>query len=224
MNINLYDILFEAQSIPLMDTSKKLIVTAGSPGSGKSTIINKIVGHLDFRSVDADDLLTAALKKEKIPLNFSQQTPEQGYLATNYRDLFRRLTTKSRYLAAKQGRGIIFHTTGAHFDWVKRHIDTLKNEYGYQGKMLYVAVPLEQSLERNRKRERSIPDKVVKRLYGEICQDIKEFISYFGEDNFHYVDNSDSPIETIDSQIKRVERELTNWLPAKQVEIETYCK
>ena len=208
MTILLSSFLFE---VATLDTSKRCIVTAGAPGSGKTTVIQQIVANLDFRNVDADNILSYLMKRDNMSTNMSKLSWDQKQQIDKYRDDLRRQTMKARDLSAKHGKGIIIHTTGANYEWLIGQVNTLINDFGYDVKMLYVDATLEQALERNRGRERRIPDRVVARSYEAVEKNKDKYRAFFGS-NFHYISNSFNKAE-----VRRIERELQEWKPAREV-------
>jgi thymidylate kinase len=62
---------------------------------------------------------------------------------------------------------------------------------GYDTMMLFVNTDKETALQRNRERERSLPDAEVSKMWDTIQSNIGMFQTFFGKRRFLVVDNSD---------------------------------
>ena len=185
----------------------KAIFLAGGPGSGKSTVINKLFNDpsskqiksltsTGLKVVNLDQSLEYLKKKHKIPANSDDMTDDE-------RSLDGKLMGKAVKIAKKQlqnyldGKlGIIIDGTGASSNALfgkKASIEAL----GYDTYMVYVNTTLETALERNANRpERKLLDKVVERVWQKVHDNLETFKSGFGS-NFMKVEADGNMIEKL---------------------------
>lgn len=170
----------------------KAIFLAGGPGSGKSTVINKLFGIPPKNKVQSG-LTTAGLKivnsdsayeylkaKNKIP-------PSENDMTDAQRSMGGKLMAKSVKIAKKQlenyldGKlGIIIDGTGASSNALGKKKARIE-DLGYDCYMIFVSTSLETALERNRNRkERTLLDKVVERSWQAVMDNLKTYKSMFG--------------------------------------------
>ena len=81
----------------------------------------------------------------------------------------------------------------------------LLEKLGYETAMVFVNTSLETALDRNRERERSIPDKIVKDNHAQVRKVMGKFQNAFGRANFFIVDN--------DGDLKDAEKNTTKIFP-----------
>jgi len=185
----------------------KAIFLAGGPGSGKSTVINKLFNDpsskqiksltsTGLKVVNLDQALEYLKKKHKIPADSDAMTDAE-------RSLDGKLMGKSVKIAKKQlenyldGKlGIIIDGTGASSNALfgkKKSIEAL----GYDTYMVYVNTTLETALQRNANRpERKLLDKVVERVWQKVHDNFNTFKSGFGS-NFVKVEADGNMIEKL---------------------------
>jgi len=190
----------------------KAIFLAGGPGSGKSTVINKLFNDpsakqiksltsTGLKVVNLDQSLEYLKNKHNIPANSDDMTDDE-------RSLDGKLMGKAVKIAKKQlqnyldGKlGIIIDGTGASSNALfgkKRSIEAL----GYDTYMVYVNTTLETALERNANRpERKLLDKVVERVWQKVNDNLKDFQGGFGS-NFIKVEADGNMIESLPSGTK----------------------
>jgi Fe-S oxidoreductase len=84
---------------------------------------------------------------------------------------------------------IIIDGTGKDFDKIKSQAEDLKS-IGYDVYMIFVNTSLDVAKERNKKRERSVDEKIVEKMWFAVQNNIGKFQKYFGSENFEVVDNS----------------------------------
>jgi len=190
----------------------KAIFLAGGPGSGKSTVIDKLFNDpsskqiksltsTGLKVVNLDQSLEYLKKKHKIPANSDDMTDDE-------RSLDGKLMGKAVKIAKKQlqnyldGKlGIIIDGTGASSNALfgkKASIEAL----GYDTYMVYVNTTLETALERNANRpERKLLDKVVERVWQKVHDNLETFQSGFGS-NFIKVEADGNMIEKLPTGTK----------------------
>ena len=74
--------------------------------------------------------------------------------------------------------------------------------------MIFVNTNLETALDRNKKRARSLPDKMVKKMWKEVQDNIGAFQTLFGEKMF-VIDNSDG--SDFKPQVQNVYKKISAW-------------
>ena len=170
----------------------KAVFLAGGPGSGKSFTVGKTaLPALGMKVVNSDDKFEAALKKANL-----EMTPEVIYspIGQSIRKGAKELTAKQMKLFLDGRLGLVIDGTGKDYDKIKKQADKLK-ELGYEVAMIFVNTDVETALNRNRARARSLPDKQVSQMWGDVQKNIGKFQSYF-KNNFTIIDNSeDADIE-----------------------------
>ena len=170
----------------------KAVFLAGGPGSGKSFTVGKTaLPALGMKIVNSDDKFEAALKKANL-----EMTPEVIFspIGQSIRKDAKELTAKQMKLFLDGRLGLVIDGTGKDFPKIKKQADKLK-ELGYEVAMIFVNTDVETALNRNRARARSLPDKQVSQMWGDVQKNIGKFQSYF-KDNFTIIDNSeDADIE-----------------------------
>ncbi|MDB4330322.1 HD domain-containing protein [bacterium] len=177
--------LAEKKEYPL----KALYIVGGS-GSGKSTIKNKMVNELNLkgkvRTENADEILEEWAKIKNIPLTFTKdpkiKEKEQELRSKAIKENIERTEDSLKKL-----KPIVIDTVGTNLPITqKRKLEDL----GYDIKVVYIAVPKDKSLKRNRSRKnRSLPDHVVKNLWDRANKDKEELRKTF-KSNFIEFDNS----------------------------------
>lgn len=165
----------------------KCVFLAGGPGSGKSFIVGKTsLKALGFKIVNSDDIFEIKMSKEEMEL-----TPENIFS-----DKGQTIRNQSKQLSDKRlknyllGRlGLVIDGTGKDFEKIKSQKEMM-DKLGYESMLLLVNTDEKTSLERNRKRDRSLPDSKVSEFWKKIQNNIGKFQNLFGN-NFIVVDNSD---------------------------------
>lgn len=166
----------------------KAIFLAGGPGSGKSFIVGKTgLPALGYRVVNSDDAFENAMKKAGVALDPEGIFSDKGQ---ELRGKAKILTAKKQEILLKGRLGLVIDGTGRDIEKMKRQAKELK-KFGYDVAMIFVNTDKETALQRNRSRERSLPDAEVARMWETIQQNIGAFQTIFGKKNFLVVDNSD---------------------------------
>ena len=168
----------------------KAFFLAGGPGSGKSYVVRKTTGGTGLQIVNSDDAFERYLKQAGL----SQKMPEDE---TAERDIERKRAkrvTKARQGGYLEGRlGLIIDGTGKDYEKIAKQSNELK-QLGYDTHMIFVNTSLDVALERNAKRNRSVPEDIAVRSWKAVQSNIGKFSQHFRQ-NFVVVDNNDADIK-----------------------------
>ena len=157
-----------------------------------------------MKVVNSDDIFEKLLDKEGL----SKKMPESE---KEPRDVVRarakRLTAKKKENFIEGRLGLIIDGTGKDYDKIARQATKLK-QIGYDVHMIFVNTSLDVALERNQKRDRTVPESVAIKSWNNVQRNIGKFSQYFRQ-NFVVVDNND-PLENdgmiFNSVFKQVKR------------------
>lgn len=130
----------------------KLILLVGIPASGKSTLSQKLIAK-GFHCLNADSI--------RLELYGNEIT--QGNAEDVFKIFFERMDA-----LLKDGKSILVDNTNLKPEHRKQIIDRAKSS-NYQDIQIWLLdVPLEVCLERNRNRERQLPEDVITHMYNEL--------------------------------------------------------
>lgn len=128
---------------------KDLYIMVGLPASGKSTYVKKMKECFVAVSVSTDDL-----RKELLG-DISNQNQNTDIFNESYKRI-------QFYL--EKGLDVIFDATNINY---KKRMDVINRfkKYANNINAIMMATPYEECLERNKNRERQVPEDVIKRMY-----------------------------------------------------------
>ena len=198
----------------------KAVFLAGGPGSGKSFIVGKTgLVNIGMKLVNSDDEFERRLKKAGLDAG----NPDDIYSPQGQalRGKAKKTTANKQDMYIKGRLGLVLDGTGKDYNKIKKVRDQLIR-IGYDTAMIFVNTNLETSLERNRKRARSLPDNEVEKMWQGVQDNMGKFQNLFGSD-FTIVDNSegaDTPSATTSAYKKMVKfakqspktRAAKNWI------------
>jgi len=169
----------------------KAFFLAGGPGSGKSFVTTSAFAGSGLKLVNSDVKFERDLKKA----NLSMKMPdEEAY----FRDIIRKSAKKfviSQLDQYIKGRlGLIIDSTGRDYDMIARQHNQLK-QLGYDCYMVFVNTSLDVALQRNQRRERTIPEYITVNSWNGVQSNMGKFQRLFGMSNFLVVDNNKSDLE-----------------------------
>lgn len=191
----------------------KCVFMAGGPGSGKSFVANEIFGvgkglisaaASGLKVINSDSAFEAGLKKNGInPKDLAKIEKENPELwdkiagdGDSIRNRAKKITNAQKSFYEAGRLGMIIDGTG--HDYAK--LKSLKNkaeEMGYDTYMVFVNTSLEVALERNKKRDRTLPEQLVTKSWKDVQENLGKFQQLFGG-NFIIVDNTVyKPIEKL---------------------------
>lgn len=213
----------------------KAFFMAGGPGSGKSFVATEL---FDFpKGATSSVSYATGLKLVNNDNAFEKKIKEAGYdvnklaqyaqdeeawaeimtLRGKAKSLTKRM--QNNYIAGRLGQ--VIDGTGKDYNKIRGHRELYK-DLGYDTYMVFVNTSLEVALERNRMRDRKLPDDMVALMWQEVQQNLGKFQKLFGADNMIIVDNStygDDILEQIGKQIdKRLADPIKNPLGKRWIE------
>ena len=183
----------------------KCVFMAGGPGSGKSFTAMEIFGiykklkstfsSTGLKSVNSDSAFEAGLKKNGINpkdlAKIEKEDPELWDAITgkdSIRSKAKEITQKQKSFYEAGRLGMIVDGTGDDYAKIKRqkqHAESL----GYDCYMVFVNTSLEVAKERNLKRDRTLPEKLLVDSWKECQENMGKFQNLFSG-NFRIVDNT----------------------------------
>jgi len=186
----------------------KAVFMAGGPGSGKSLAAKKLGFHtLGLRPVNSDTSFERGLKKAGLSLKMPEDEEEQ-------RDAIRvhakAITGKRQEMYLKGRLGIVIDSTARDVKGIIKQKKLLQ-DLGYETAMVFVNTSLETALDRNRQRERSIPDKIVQDNHATVRKNMGKLQNVFGRPNFFIVDN-DGEVSDLDKNTTKIFPKLSSWV------------
>lgn len=188
----------------------KAFFLAGGPGSGKSFVTNNAFGGTGLKTINSDTAFERSLKKNGLSLKMPEDEAEARDII---RDRAKAMTGSQLDLSIKGRLGLVIDGTGRDYDKIKEQ-KALLDLLGYDCYMVFVNTSLEVALERNSKRERSVPEYITRKSWTQVQSNIGKFQNTFGMSNMIIIDNSkdDKELTTVvmNKCSKAVRRLLSN--------------
>ena len=179
----------------------KAFFLAGGPGSGKSYVVKRTTGGLGMKIVNSDNAFEKLLKDAGLSL---KMPPEEEEPREKVRGRAKEITAK-RQMNYIQGRlGLIIDGTGREYDRISKQARELEG-LGYDTHMIFVNTSIDDALERNAKRARSVPTSIVVNSWKATQANIGKFQNLFGN-NFIILDNNDADEDMMFQIYKRVKK------------------
>ena len=177
----------------------KAFFLAGGPGSGKSYVVRRTTGGTGLRIINSDDAFELYLKKAGL----SQKMPSSEEEPRDVERKRAKKVTSARQANYVDGRlGLIIDGTGKDYDKIVKQSNSLK-QLGYDTHMIFVNTSLDTALERNAKRDRSVPEDIVVKSWKDVQSNIGKFSQQFKQ-NFIVVDNNDSEEDVMTPVFKQI--------------------
>jgi predicted kinase len=164
----------------------KAFFLAGGPGSGKSFVTNNAFGGTGLKTINSDTAFERSLKKNGLSLKMPEDEAEARDII---RDRAKATTGNQLDLSIKGRLGLVIDGTGRDYDKIKEQ-KALLDLLGYDCYMVFVNTSLEVALERNSKRERSVPEYITRKSWTQVQSNIGKFQNTFGMSNMIIIDNS----------------------------------
>lgn len=163
-------ILLESKVISFEKPIGNLVILIGGSGSGKSHVRKSII-NINAKVIDADKYLVQMAKIKNVNLRDSKAVAE---LYKETKPLYQKyINNFIKNVSNKEN--VIIDSTGKDYNKNKNLIDLFKAK-GYIITVIYVDIDIKTALERNRNRERVVPDEIVKSIHYNIRENIKKFI------------------------------------------------
>ena len=171
----------------------KAFIHAGGPGSGKSYVVRRTTGGLGMRIVNSDEAFEKKLKDAGHSLDIRAM---DNIERDRIRDVAKRITKKRQANYIEGRLGLLIDGTGKDYDKIAKQATQLK-QLGYDVHMIFVNTSLETALQRNAKRDRTVPRSVATKSWKTVQSNMGKFSQYFRQ-NFVVVDNNDSDEDVAD--------------------------
>lgn len=183
----------------------KAVFLAGGPGSGKSFVVGKTaLKALGFRLINSDDAFEKGLKRAGLTLDPDDIASAQGQAV---RASAKALTGKIMVRALEGRNGIVVDGTGKDYAKIKKQVDLVR-ELGYAVHMLFVNTDLETAIDRNNQRPRSLPDKMVEKMWKDVQKNIGKFQGLF-RNRMIVLDNSKG--SDIEASTLEAYKDIKTW-------------
>ena len=184
---NFDDIRFQDLQEGLYDPNIfKAFFLAGGPGSGKTFVTRNAFGGTGLRQINSDSAFENALRKNGLSLKMPEDEAEA-------RDILRArakgTTDRTMDLSIKGRLGMVIDGTGRDYDKIANQKAILQ-QLGYDCYMIFVNTSLDVALERNKRRERSVPEYITRKSHAIVQANIGKFQNSFGMGNMVIIDNS----------------------------------
>ncbi len=178
----------------------KAIFLAGGPGSGKSFVVRKTTGGLGMKIVNSDDIYEKMLNDAGLT-----PTPEDIFSdeGQEIRGKAKRITAKRKANFLDGRLGLIIDGTGKDYDKIAKQASGLQ-KIGYETYMIFVNTSLDTAQERNKMRQRTLPEAEVAKMWNGVQQNIGKFQRFFGGSNMIIVDNNDAGEDVFAKVFKRI--------------------
>jgi len=187
----------------------KAVFLAGGGGSGKSFIGKKTFGDTGLRVVNTDPHFERLMQKAGLDTKKDVGSPE----AQKLRPRAKEMAAKQEKLLTAGRVGIIIDGTGDNPEKIAKKKAELE-ALGYDTSMVFVDVPLDVALARNKKRARVVPEDVLKEAH-KLSQEAKEtYKKMFGGKYANVVNDKEMTPEEITRdlvpKLARVARRLVD--------------
>jgi len=178
----------------------KAFFLAGGPGSGKSFVARNVFTGTGLKFVNSDIFFEKSLRDAGLSLTLPD---EEQYFRDMLRTKAKAKTENQASLYVKGRLGLVVDATGRDYNVIHNQASQLK-QLGYDCYMIFVNTSLEVALERNAKRERTVPEYVTRTSWQSVQNNIGKFQNFFGMEYFIVVDNSKSEQELITQTMNKV--------------------
>ena len=180
---------------------KKKYIKVSKNKSNDSTITNKDdkvnVSKTGMKMVNSDKELKFLLKKYGFGTNldslpdelFRQLTDPKSDDYSGLRTYSKELTGVRKGLYQDGRLGMIIDGTGDDYKKIAKEKKELE-KLGYDCYMIFVNTTLEVALNRNERRDRVLPERIVKQSHASVQKNIGGFQGLFGGSNFLIIDNN----------------------------------
>ena len=184
----------------------KAVFFSGGPGSGKSTVVDKLsLKALGLKLVNTDNAFENGLKKAGLTLDLRGADFDK---IDPIRAKAKKITAKNMDDYIMGRLGMIFDTTSANLTKVKKYVKMLER-IGYEYKMIYVNASLENAQKRNEMRARKLPKEIVQKDWETAQKNMNDLKKIFGR-NFVEVKNDDD-LASLEKKANSLYAKLMGW-------------
>ena len=177
----------------------KAFFLAGGPGSGKSYVVRMTTGGTGLKIVNSDDVFEKYIERAGL----SKKMPDEEFDTREpLRQRAKKTTAKRQDNYLEERLGLIIDGTGSSYDKIVKQSIKLR-QLGYDTHMIYVNTSLDTALERNAKRNRTVPKSVAIIKWKDVQANMGKFSQHFKR-NFIVVDNNDSKEDVMTPVFKQV--------------------
>ena len=196
----------------------KCVFMAGGPGSGKSFTAMEIFGidkktkasfsHSGLKTVNSDTAFEKGMKTNGInPKDLARIEKEDAELwdkitgsgPDTIRSKAKEITKKQKAFYEAGRLGMIIDGTGHDFGKIKKNKDRAE-KLGYDCYMVFVNTSLEVAQERNKNRDRVLPEELLNKSWNDVQSNLGKFQGLFSG-NMTIVDNT--VYKPIDKQVQK---------------------
>ena len=165
----------------------KAIILAGGPGSGKTSVAKALgLASMGLKVVNSDRYFQHLMQRRGLSLKMPANEFEAREVA---RYAAKAVTDKHLTSVVNARLGVIVDSTSGDQAKTKKIINMLKKS-GYDIKVIFIETTLEVAKARNKKRARTLPDKVVE-FSHKGAQKVKSTLKRLvGAANYHEIDNN----------------------------------
>jgi len=167
----------------------KAIFLAGGPGSGKSFVARKTTSGMGLKLVNSDTIFEKMAKDNKIDLTNMNIGGAKELKRNTIRNRAKDITLKQMNHYVNSRLGMVIDGTGRRYEKILKQKNMMES-FGYDTYMIFVNSSLEVAHQRNKKRDRTVPDDIVTDSWQAVQNNMGKFQSLFGSDKFKIVDNS----------------------------------
>ena len=185
----------------------KAIFFAGSPGSGKTYVARKLAGAFQgLKQVNMDSIFKHLMTQKNLSWKMpDKEKPEREI----QRQRSKELVAKQQQSYTESGLGLLIDSTGRIYETIERIKQGLEDK-GYATTMVFVNADLDTALQRNRERERTLPDDLIHKNYEIIEQNLGRFQRLF--DDVLIINNSASAQEQLPNELEKLEKNIRKFL------------
>ena len=177
----------------------KAFFLAGGPGSGKSYVVRKTTGGLGMKIVNSDVHFERLLKQAGL----SQKMPPEEEEERDVQRARAKRITKAQQSNYLEGRlGLIIDGTGKDYDKIAKNMRDLQ-QLGYDCYMIFVNTSLDTALQRNKERDRTVPEPIVVQSWKAVQSNLGKFSQLFKR-NLVIVDNNEVGEDLMNPVFKQV--------------------
>jgi cytidylate kinase len=180
----------------------KAFFLAGGPGSGKSYVVRYSTGGTGLRVVNSDDVFERYLKDAGLSLKMGSEDPRRDVI----RGKAKKVTSKKQANYIEGRIGMVIDGTGKDYDKISKQKAELES-LGYDTHMIFVNTSIDVALERNSKRERTVPEDIAISGWKQVQSNIGKFNTLF-RGTMIIVDNNKADDDVEKSTFKEVKRLL----------------